>query len=190
MWSLLNLIKVEAFLGGNVVMSNALVRGLAVTLIVGGVAIANDPCSLNPEEQKNVNQAINQGVAYLKKTQLPSGAWVNANLEVQPWPVGYTALGGLTLVECGVPAADPAIKKAAAFVRQRIPILRGTYEISLAILFLDRLGQSDDRKVIQTLALRLAAGQNPLGGWGYKCPLLQPAQEKKIIKFLGEQRWP
>src|SRR5262249_13403208 len=66
--------------------------------------------------------------------------------------------------------------------------LNRTYELALVILFLDRLGDPADEKLIQTCALRLAAGQTPSGGWTYTCPLLRPAQEKNLLLVMQQTR--
>jgi hypothetical protein len=139
---------------------------------------------LPPEEQEKVNKVIDRGVQWLQKHQTPSGSWGPPGLH----PIGLTALPALTLLECGVPADDPAIQKAANRVRKAIPKLDRTYELSLAILFLDRLGDAADDKLIQTCALRLAAGQSPAGGWTYKCPLLNPQQEKDLLLVMRQMR--
>src|SRR5438309_3874739 len=56
-----------------------------------------------------------------------------------------------------------------------------TYEHSLSILFLDRLGNPKDRALIETLAVRLIAGQTVTGGWHYSCPIVSTADQKKLI---------
>jgi hypothetical protein len=138
---------------------------------------------LTNEEQKRVNGAIDRGVAYLRKTQLGGGSWVKGT-----HAVGYAALAGLTLLECGVPPTDPAVLKAARFVRFNASTLAKTYELSLAVLFLDRLGNPRDRKLIQTLALRLIAGQNSSGGWTYDCPLLKAPDEYALLQHLWQHQ--
>jgi hypothetical protein len=137
--------------------------------------------SLTVVEQKRVNEAIDRGVVYLRKTQLKNGSW-----SLALHGVGYAALPGLTLLECGVSAKDPAVLKAARYVRFNAPTLNNktTYQLSLAILFLDRLGDPKDRKLIRTMALRLVAGQNAAGGWDYECPHLYPSQEQQLLKAL------
>jgi hypothetical protein len=141
--------------------------------------------SLTVAQQKQVNEAIDRGVVFLRSNQLKGGSWPNGVYEV-----GYAALPGLTLLECGVPPDDPAVKKAAHFVRFRAPTLNyhSTYQLSLAILFLDRLGDPKDRKLIQTLALRLITGQNSAGGWNYECPFLTSAQEQQLLKHLRKNQ--
>jgi hypothetical protein len=141
--------------------------------------------SLTVEEQKRVNEAIDRGVAYLRKSQLKSGSWAKKD---QPHQMGYAALAGLTLLECGVPPTDAAVKKAYRFVKFNAPNLAATYELSLAVLFLDRLGSSKDRKLIQTLALRLIAGQNSAGGWTYHCPILKTPEEQLLLTYLRQRQ--
>jgi len=133
---------------------------------------------LNPE-QKRINEAIDRGVIFLETSQFNNGRW-----DVGPYAVGYAALPGLTLLECGVPASDPVVQGAARFVRENAKTLSATYELSLAILFLDRLGDSRDRDLIQTLAIRLIAGQNTTGGWTYHCPLLGRPDQQHLLAFL------
>ncbi len=135
-------------------------------------------------EQKRIDAAITRGVTYLKKRQdLKTGAWLGGP------PIGYTALAGLTLLECNVPADDPSVVKAATFVRKNSADLNTTYELSLAILFLDRLGNPKDNAVIQGMALRLLAGQNEAGGWTYTSHVfLTPPEMHQLLVFLKSHR--
>jgi hypothetical protein len=135
---------------------------------------------LPPEEQEQVNKAIDRGVQWLEKCQGPDGAWGPR--------VGLAALPALTLLECGVPADDLHIQKALQHVRKAIPTLKTTYDLSLAILLLDRLGDPADKKLIQTCALRLVAGQAASGGWTYNCPVLPPQQEMDLLTVMRARR--
>jgi hypothetical protein len=140
---------------------------------------------LPPDEQQVVNNAIDRGVAYLKRTQQKNGTWAQAHVTVHgKHPAGYATLPALTLLECGVPASDPMIQKAAQFLRSKAAKLDATYELSLAVLLLDRIGDPKDQALIQTFALRLMAGQSATGGWGYKCPLLSGAAQKELLTAL------
>lgn len=58
------------------------------------------------------------------------------------------------------------------------------FEVLEGILFLDRLGDPKDKKIIQTFALRLVAGQSATGGWGYKCPLLPTRSQMELLIAL------
>ncbi len=146
---------------------------------------------LPPHEQEEVNNAIDRGVTYLKRTQQKNGTWANpqgnwaeARFHGHVYAIGFTALPGLTLLECGVPPSDPIIQQAAQFVRSKATQLDRTYELALAILFLDRLGDPADKKLIQTFALRLIAGQSATGGWGYKCPILGSKTQMDLLTAL------
>jgi hypothetical protein len=135
---------------------------------------------LPPELQEKVNRAIDRGVAYLKDAA--SGAHEDAYLHKRG---GADALVGLTLLTCGVPADDPVIRKLQAQVQYSLMrAAAGTYDLSLAVLFLDRLGDPNDRDLIRSGLLRLIAGQNLAGGWSYSCPFLQEADERELLEAL------
>jgi hypothetical protein len=63
--------------------------------------------------------AIEKGIAWLKKQQAPDGSW---DYESKPFPMdihmlqGSTALGALALLKAGVLPDDPAIKKAFDYI--------------------------------------------------------------------------
>ena len=147
----------------------------------GGQKPVTQMITLPKEEQVAVNQAIDRGVRFLKTSQNPQGTWGSP-------PVGYAALPGLTLLECGVPANDPNVQKAATFVRQNTATLDHTYSLALAILFLDRLGDPQDSELIATLAVRLVAGQTATGGWTYNCPVLTSEDHKQLYQVLEVTR--
>ena len=74
-------------------------------LLLVGPARADRPV-VPAAEQADINHALDQGVAFLKKAQLASGSWVADG----PNQVGYAALPALTLLECGVPGTDPVVQ--------------------------------------------------------------------------------
>jgi hypothetical protein len=152
----------------------------AVLLALALPAPAQHPL-LPPREQEAVNDAVARGVAYLQRTQLKSGTWAKIGVGHR---IGYAVLPGLTLLECGVPPSDPNIQQAAHYLRVRSAKLDTTYDLALGILFLDRLGDPQDKKIIQMFALRLIAGQSMTGGWGYKCPLLSPTAQQELLNVL------
>jgi hypothetical protein len=139
--------------------------------------------ALPKDAQAKVDEAIKRGVKYLKAQQLASGTWMEGHHSV-----GYAALPGLTLLECQVPAKDLTVQKAAIHVRTHCDYLADTYDLSLAILFLDKLGERKDRGFIQQLALRLVAGQKTTGGWDYSCPLLTGPERNELMLFLHQTR--
>ena len=129
-------------------------------------------------DQNKIDLAIAKGVFYLKKNQNANGTWAVGH------GVGHASIGGLTLLECGAPANDFFVQRSAAHVRHNVQNLNQTYELSLAILFLDRLGDPRDRAMIQGLSLRLLGGQLDGGGWTYYCPLLDSQEMFQLYAFL------
>jgi len=147
------------------------------------------------EHKKKINEAIDKGVAYLKKMQLDTGTWpklAGNNVLQFSYDVGYAALGGLTLLECQVPPTDPAVQRAAAYVRSHPLVDTGfrTYQASCAILFLDRLGDPRDRAMIQSYALHLVGSQSARGGWGYDFGNLTNGDQQQLLTFLEATRLP
>lgn len=138
---------------------------------------------LSQEQQAKVNRAIDRGVLYLKG-QMEDFHRDRLQLEQAQYSEGLVSLMALTLLECGVSADDPMIRSSAFSVRKAAPRMVQTYSLSLAILFLDRLGVPEDGPLIQTFALRLIAGQNPAGSWTYVCPILNSTEEQQLVTFL------
>jgi hypothetical protein len=136
-------------------------------------------------DQEKINAAIEKGSAFLKKTQNAKGSWDNTGSSV-----GYVSLAGLTLLECNTPANDLSVQRVAGYVRSNSANLNKNYDVTTAILFLDRLGEARDRPLIQALALRLLAGQLQDGGWDYECPLLQAQEMQQLFAFLRSHKDP
>jgi hypothetical protein len=149
--------------------------------------------TLPEEQQRKVDAAILKGVTYLKKCINDCGTTPTAAVIGEPIMLttvncpGAMSLAGLTLLSCGVAPTDDAVQKAAKYVRTAYPNWSGgfeTYEHALAILFLDRLGDAKDKELIQRIALRLIAGQNATGGWGYNCPVLDATVSQALMEAL------
>src|SRR5438270_10002810 len=51
-------------------------------------------------------------------------------------------------------------------------------------MFLDLLGEADDEALIQSLTVRLLAGQNTTGGWTYECPPLDAKEARQLMAEL------
>ena len=93
---------------------------------------------------------------------------------------GSTALAALALLESGVKPSDPAMQRAAQFIRSRADSVTQTYSLALAIFFLDRLGDRRDAALIATLGERLRDGQSGNGGWTYFCRPGQDAGNREL----------
>jgi hypothetical protein len=149
--------------------------GVALALAAGLVPAAK------AADRAAVQRAVDRGASYLKGAQQKDGTWNCPE-------IGATALAGLALLEAGVPADDPAVRKAAQAVRDQSPPLTKTYSLSLSIMFLDRLGDPADAELIESMAVRLLAGQNPVsGGWGYECPALGNAEVQRLQQSLRQR---
>jgi len=131
--------------------------------------------------KERVKPNIEMGVDYLRRTQHANGTWTykGDNNPNTPQVVGATALCGLALMEAGVPANDPQVRKAAGIVRSGAG--KYNYGNTLCILFLDRLHRNTAREVngvlthgdsstIQQMAGMIVNGQAADGGWGYFYP--------------------
>jgi hypothetical protein len=161
----------------------------------GGITNPPPPPPLSPR-QKKIIAATDRGVAYLRKRLNEGGPFYSDGNPDGSAHTGAVALLGLTLLECDVSPNDPNVKKAAQQVRQRVPFLRHTYSIALAILFLDRLhsdpkGKPDpeDLRLVKTLSLRLIGSQNSKAGWDYDCRILGEWEEQNLLAALEEGRY-
>jgi hypothetical protein len=125
-----------------------------------------------------ITKAVEEGVRYLR-SKSPAKDPNFADGEIKRlYSVGAAALIGLTLLECDAGPDDADVKWIADFIRASAAQLDKTYTIAPAILFLDRLhkpgeGETkdktlpEDRKLIETLALRLILAQMGNGLWDY-----------------------
>jgi hypothetical protein len=145
-----------------------------------------------------VNAAIDRGVACLRRTQSPDGTWPRGGgggkkeeEKRARETAGATALAGLTLLECGVPAKDDAVQKAAKAVRKYASMGKYVYAVSLCILFLDRLGDPQDEPFIEVLATRLLAAQDRTRwAWSYDCPDPADAEVARLTAALKSYKGP
>lgn len=116
-----------------------------------------------------VQQSIDRGISYLRSTQNARGGWK----EHLGQTGGLSALCTLALLTAGVPADDPAIVKAMAYLRDLQP--SETYSVSLQTLVFCQVGSPGDLARIQRNVKWLeneqlrgdGIGDDRLGGWGY-----------------------
>lgn len=142
--------------------------------------------SMSLEEQQRVKKAIDKGIAYLRGRDDTSidRRQVEGVRSDALFDIGCHVLIGWTLLECGLPTAGPQVQAVAQRVRDAAPRLTHTYALSLAVIFLNKLGEAKDHALIRTFALRLIAGQNRWGGWKYNCPILNDDEERQLLDFL------
>ena len=162
------------------------IRGLSFFGFLMALSWSTTGWCQTPEE---IDAARKRGVDYLLSSQEKDGSW---SFKDTTYPVGPTALVGLALMENGIPISDSHIEKANKYINDKIKDLKNTYEISLSLVFLSRVGDRDSRATVRELAARLIAGQNGDGGWGYACPLAtiglltDPKQKPKTIEGIGD----
>lgn len=134
-----------------------LLAALAVVLAAAGPA----PAGLKPGDPP-VQAAVDKAVGYLKQRAQNPGSQGDHG-------IGPSALVGIALIEALVPPSDPAIQATAKAVREIALSETRTYQASLCLMFLDKLGEPEDVPLIQMLAVRLLVGQSVKGGWDYNC---------------------
>ncbi|MGH7172687.1 MAG: hypothetical protein ACRELG_20595, partial [Gemmataceae bacterium] len=100
---------------------------------------------------ERINAAIDRGRAYLQSNYHEFPQYYRNNL----------GLLGLTLLECGVAADDPSVRQIAARIRSPERQITQAYQLTLAIFFLDRLGDPRDSALIRSFGQRLLWGHNP-----------------------------
>jgi hypothetical protein len=147
------------------------VVGVAM-LVLGLLAVPGQArAAVDPDE---INKAIGKGMDALRAMQRGDGTWSHM------YHIGATGLAGLTLLECGAGPDDRAVKAAAKAVREGSLRLNNTYSLALGILFLDRLDDAADTPLIESMTIRLLAGQADDGGWTYTCPEVN-AEESRAL---------
>lgn len=162
-----------------------LMRVLLIALCLVLVSLSQPPG--RAAEQQQIEAAIKRGVEWLKKKYLQPNAGPNINIPYSH-ALGATCLSGLALLEAGVPPSDPALQRITTIIREAAYTQVQTYQISLCLMYLDRLGDPNDVPLIQALAVRLLAGQRPQsGGWGYGCIAGVSQEEVQFLKALRPQ---
>ncbi|HTU20428.1 MAG TPA: hypothetical protein VMG10_20355 [Gemmataceae bacterium] len=164
-------------------MSKLLRVGLLAGFLLGSVA----PFS-SAVDPKAIQHAIDRGVQALRGMQAGNGTWPPDEEFGAATQTGATALAGLTLLECGASAEDKAVQRAAEIVRKASIHLTHNYSICLAIFFFDRLGDPRDIPLIESLTVRLLAGQTSTGGWNYFSPAVSEAEVRRLQALLDQRK--
>jgi hypothetical protein len=147
-------------------------------LIVAVVAIAfasNPPLLAAPEpppprpiDATQVLDAIDRGIAYLKREQSARGRWS----EMAGYDGGVTALCTLALLNAGVPADDPNVARALTYLRSIEP--DKTYVVSLQTMVLCAAEPKKDMVIIERNVRWLESHQiteaDRDGAWSYPGP--------------------
>jgi len=141
-------------------------RRLVTRIVIGLVLTgATMPSARAEVTAQAVRDAINRGVAYLKRQQQADGAWPVPS----PHRGGPTALCALALLNCGVEPDDPSIRRALTFLRGVPPA--STYAVSLQTMVFCRAEPQRDLALIRRNVRWLEKTQVPhgptRGAWSY-----------------------
>jgi len=127
---------------------------------------------------EQVKLAIRAGLDFLRASQRGDGSWRDMHL-----PGGTTAMAVLAMRNAGVPADDPAIRRAADALR-RIPN-QWTYVVGLKAQALAAVDPVRYRADIQAAANWLIEAQRQDGGWGYEISLTRTDHSNSQFALLG-----
>jgi hypothetical protein len=160
------------------------IRCAGVAVLAGLIGLtASGPLAAPPTPKQPkadpIQVAIKKGVAFLKQVHRPGRVYNGGS-----HGVGTATLAGLALLESGVPADDPVVRQITYFARQEALHTVGTYEVSLLLMFLDRLDSKSDEALIQFLGVRLLSGQLGDGIWSYNCGNPPDAIEERRLKGI------
>jgi len=163
-----------------------LMSGEAVVL-GAGIEDAAMPDDRRRAVQPAINAAIQQGVAFLKDSQLRDGSWGE---HTPKYRSGQTALSVYTLVKAGVPRTDPAVRMGLAFLRNHPPEM--TYSIGVTMMLYETLADKDLRRAMRSLLGRLIETQHQAGVeqglWGYPSGYDLSATQYAALGLLAAQR--
>jgi len=158
--------------------------GIRFTAVIMGLFLLVTPAA-RAADDKAIQAAIDKGVAYLKSAQSKAGTWSYTGGEGPQREIGATALVGLALLENGVAADDRVLQQTTDVLREASLVLDQTYSISLVLLYLDRLGDPGDVPLIESLTVRLLAGQAAGGGWGYNCATIGEPEVRRLRSTIA-----
>ena len=135
--------------------------------ILAGLAILGALLATLP-----AGRAADTGTAIKKGAEYLDGQYAKGvDLANNTYKTGATALAGIALIEAGTKPDSPGLAAIIKTIRAEALAQTETYHVALCILFFDKLaektGDTSDEGIIQILGVRLYAGLNSSGGWGY-----------------------
>jgi hypothetical protein len=127
-----------------------------------------------------VAAAVRRGADALRHAHAPAEGYRGGD-----HGIGSAGLCGLALLEAGVKPDEPSVQNIARLIRTTWTGDNSTYNVSLAILFLDALGDPADLTAIQLLGTRLYGGLNRDGTYSYQCADLIPLNVSNANELIG-----
>lgn len=135
----------------------------AVMLVSGPAAPAAEAVTAG-----QISQAIERAADFLIRQQNPDGTW-QAAMRTDETVVGATSLVVLALANAGVPADDPAMRKALDWIRRQEPT--DTYSVSLQTQALAMVSPAADLPILERNVRWLEKSQTAdgpaAGAWSY-----------------------
>jgi hypothetical protein len=166
-----------------------MLKALTRILPIGGLLLLA-AAPVRAADEKQIKESIDRAIRYLKESigqpQTPQGVQgLSAGGAGFVGPgEGPMALAGIALIEANVGRDDPTIQGIANQIRAAAIGQNQTYQLSLDIIFLDKLGDPIDTILIQSMAVRLMFAQNNNGGWSYKTPRLTQGEQQRLRQML------
>lgn len=143
------------------------IRRISIAFLIVSAWFAADLQRVSAEiNASQVQQSIDRGIEYLRKTQAARGGWN----EYGKQSCGLSALCTLAWVNAGVSREDPDLRRAMDYLRTFEP--DKTYSVSLQTLVFCQVGAPQDvarihRNVQWLIAQQKAAGDRFEGAWSY-----------------------
>ncbi|MGL4424042.1 MAG: hypothetical protein ACRCZF_25530, partial [Gemmataceae bacterium] len=128
----------------------ATLLGLACLVLAG-----TSPNSSRAADEAKIHEAVKKAAAHLAKHHTPGVS----NAAVDTHAVGLSGLIGLALLEAEYNPKEGSLNAIVQLIRTTSYTEDQTYNVALAIIFLDRLNDTVDIPLIQLLGCRLMAGQ-------------------------------
>ncbi len=144
-----------------------LIRSLAkvmAAMTLAFFAIKHHQLCLADASQNNIAEATEKAAQFLISKQ-NNGTWQDYHSH----QLGETSLVGLSLVHAGKEKIL-AVRAAGQQVRRYMASNSDTYDVSLAIMFLDSLEKTQDRYTLRNAGNRIVGGQLKNGAWSYGIP--------------------
>ncbi len=137
-------------------------------------------------DNEKVRQSIAQAVKYLRANYKFDQDVIDKLANPDDARDKGIAICGVALLEAGVSPKDPLIGEIAKIVREASIDEDRTYQPSWDIIFLDKLGDEIDTRLIQSIAARLVMGQSTIGGWANIVPKPDDEETKRLRNLLLE----
>ena len=148
--------------------ASAATATLLIVAIVADSSFAADRPQFGPIDASQVLNAIDRGVAYLKREQSARGRWN----EMVGYDGGVTALCTLSLLNSGVPVDDPVVARSLTYLRSMEP--DKTYVVALQTMVLCAAEPKKDMVTIERNVRWLESHQineaDHDGAWSYPGP--------------------